>query len=65
MIDPRLLEVLVCPVSKAPLIYRRDRNELWCRQSELAYRVEDGIPMMVEEEARQLTEDELRSLAPS
>lgn len=62
MIDPRLLEVLVCPVSKAPLIYRRERNELWCRQSELAYPVIDDIPHMVEEEARQLTDEELHSL---
>lgn len=62
MIDPRLLEVLVCPVSKAPLIYRRERNELWCRQSELAYPVVDDIPHMVEEEARQLTDEELHGL---
>ncbi len=62
MIDSRLLEVLVCPVSKAPLFWRREKNELWCRQSELAYPVIDDIPHMVEEEARQLTDDELRSL---
>ena len=62
MIDPRLLEVLVCPVSKAPLVWRRDRNELWCRQSELAYPVVDDMPHMVEEEARQLTDEELQSL---
>jgi uncharacterized protein YbaR (Trm112 family) len=62
MIDPRLLEVLVCPVSKAPLIWRRDRNELWCRQSELAYPVIDDVPHMVEGEARQLSEDELATL---
>ena len=62
MMDPRLLEVLVCPVSKAPLLWRRDRNELWCRQSELAYPVIDDMPHMVEEAARQLTEEELRSL---
>jgi len=65
MLDPRLLEILVCPVSKAPLIYKRERNELWCRQSELAFPVVDDIPMMVEEEARQLTADELRSLERS
>ena len=62
MIDPRLLEVLVCPVTKAPLFYRRELNELWCRQSELAYPIVDDIPMMVEDEARPLTPEELRSL---
>ncbi|MCP5180678.1 MAG: Trm112 family protein [Pseudomonadales bacterium] len=61
-LDSRLLEVLVCPVTKAPLFYRRERNELWCRQSELAYPIQDGIPVMVEDEARQLTAEELRSL---
>lgn len=62
MIDPRLLELLVCPVSKAPLVYRRDCGELWCRQSELAYPVVDDIPHLVEEEARQLSDEELASL---
>ncbi len=62
MLDPRLLEILVCPITKAPLLYKRERNELWCRQSELAYPVVDDIPMMVEDEARPLTAEELRSL---
>lgn len=62
MLDPQLLEILVCPITKAPLLYKRERNELWCRQSELAYPIIDDIPMMVEDEARPLTAEELRSL---
>jgi uncharacterized protein YbaR (Trm112 family) len=57
--DKRLLDILVCPVSKAPLEWRADRQELWCKSSRLAYPVRDGIPVMLEEEARPLTEDEL------
>lgn len=59
--DKRLLDILVCPVSKAPLVWHADRNELWCKPSRLAYPVRDGIPVMLEEEARPLTEDELKS----
>jgi uncharacterized protein YbaR (Trm112 family) len=62
MIDSRLLEILVCPVSKASLVYRKDRDELWCRASGLAYPIEDGIPVMLEAEARQLTDEERASL---
>lgn len=58
MLDPKLLEILVCPVSKAPLEYDRERQELVCRASGLAYPVRDGIPVMLESEARQLTADE-------
>jgi len=53
-IDPRLLEVLVCPVSKAPLEYDRVAQELVCRASGLAYPVRDGVPVMLIEEAREL-----------
>ena len=53
-IDPRLLEVLVCPVSKAPLEYDRVAQELVCRVSGLAYPVRDGVPVMLLEEAREL-----------
>ena len=62
MIDSRLLEILVCPVSRAPLVYRRELNELWCRQSGLAYPVRDGIPVMLEDEARALTDEERASM---
>ncbi len=58
MIDKKLLTILVCPVTKAPLEYREDDNELVCKASGLAYPVRDGIPVMLESEARQLTADE-------
>ena len=58
MIDDRLLSVLVCPVSKAPLTLDRDRQELVCLASGLAYPIKDGIPVMLESEARVLTADE-------
>lgn len=62
MLDSKLLEILVCPVSKAPLVHRRDRQELWCRASRLAYPIRDGIPFLLEEEARELTQDEVDAL---
>lgn len=58
MIDDKLLSILVCPVTKAPLHYDKDRQELICKASGLAYPVRDGIPVMLESEARQLTADE-------
>ena len=58
MIDKKLLTILACPVTKAPLEYREDDNELVCKASGLAYPVRDGIPVMLESEARQLTADE-------
>jgi hypothetical protein len=58
MLDPKLLDILVCPVSKAPLEYDRERQELVCRASGLAYPVRDGIPIMLESEARQLSAEE-------
>ena len=53
-IDPRLLEMLVCPLTKGPLEYDRNANELISRAAGLAYPVRDGIPIMLVEEARQL-----------
>jgi uncharacterized protein YbaR (Trm112 family) len=58
MIDKKLLSILVCPVSKAPLEYDAEKNELICKASGLAYPINDGIPVMLESEARQLTADE-------
>ena len=58
MIDKKLLSILVCPVSKAPLVYNEDKQELVCKASGLAYPVREGIPVMLEEEARQPTADE-------
>ncbi|MGY8817296.1 MAG: Trm112 family protein [Pseudomonadales bacterium] len=56
--DKKLLDILVCPMSKGPLEYDKEHNELICRLSGLAYPVRDGIPIMLEIEARQLTADE-------
>jgi len=58
MIDKKLLSILVCPVSKAPLEYDEEKQELVCKASGLAYPIRDGIPVMLEEEARQLSADE-------
>lgn len=52
--DKRLLDILVCPVSKAPLRYDKARQELVCEQSGLAYPIREGIPVMLESEARRL-----------
>lgn len=56
--DKNLLSILVCPVSKAPLEYNKAKQELVCRASGLAYPIRDGIPVMLESEARQLEADE-------
>ncbi|MGB1868674.1 MAG: Trm112 family protein [Porticoccaceae bacterium] len=56
--DKELLSILVCPVSKAPLEYDAEAQELLCRASGLAYPIRDGIPVMLESEARQLDSDE-------
>ena len=56
--DPRLLEVLVCPVTHGPLEYDRDRAELVSRSARLAYPIRDGVPIMLPEEARELGEGE-------
>jgi uncharacterized protein len=56
--EPKLLELLVCPVTKGPLAYMRDRQELFSRSARLAYPVRDGIPIMLETEARPLSDEE-------
>jgi len=53
-VDPRLLEILVCPLTKTPLTYDRDRNELVSLKAGLAYPIRDGIPIMLADEARHL-----------
>ena len=53
-IDPRLLEILVCPVTHGPLTYDRDRGELISKSAKLAYPIRDGVPIMLPEEAREL-----------
>lgn len=56
--DARLLEILVCPVCKGPLDVRKAQSELVCKACRLAYPVKDDIPVMLEEEARQLAPQE-------
>ena len=60
--DPKLLELLVCPVTKGHLDYDRDRAELLSRSARLAYPIRDGIPILLEEQARTLSDDELAQL---
>jgi uncharacterized protein YbaR (Trm112 family) len=57
-ISPRLLEVLVCPQSRAPLRYDREKQELICAQGRLAYPVRDGVPILLIDQARDLGPDE-------
>lgn len=57
-VDPRLLEVLVCPVTRGPLIYDRAKGELISKSAKLAYPIRDGVPVMLPEEARPLNEGE-------
>jgi uncharacterized protein YbaR (Trm112 family) len=62
-IDPKLLEILVCPRTKTALVYDEARQELVSAAARIAYPIRDGIPIMLEEEARQLQDEELRALA--
>ena len=62
-VDARLLEILVCPRTKTSLVYDEARQELISRAARLAYPIRDGIPIMLEEEARQLDDEELRVLS--
>lgn len=57
--DTKLLQILVCPVTKGPLILNKTTNELISKSARLAYPIKDGIPVMLEEEARKLTDDEV------
>ena len=56
-VDPKLLEILVCPVTKGDLEYNKEKNELISKQAGLAYPIRDGIPIMLEEEARKILDD--------
>ena len=60
--DPKLVEILVCPVTKGPLVYDRERQELVSKSARLAYPIRDGIPVMLEDEARRLTPEEVDKL---
>ena len=57
-VDPKLLEILVCPLTKGPLRYDRARQELISEQAGLAYPIRDGIPIMLADEARRLEDDD-------
>jgi uncharacterized protein YbaR (Trm112 family) len=59
--DTKLLELLVCPVTKGPLEFKRDTQKLVSRSARLAYPVRDGIPVLLENEARPLTDSELEA----
>jgi len=54
-VDPRLLEILICPLTRGPLTYDREANELVSRQAGLAYPIRNGVPIMLRDEARDLT----------
>ena len=56
--DSKLLDILVCPLCKGPLVFNRERQELVCKADRLAYLIQDGIPVMLEDEARKLGADE-------
>ena len=56
--DPKLLDILVCPVTKGPLIYDKEKQELVSKSARLAYPIRDGIPVMLEDEARRLEPSE-------
>jgi uncharacterized protein YbaR (Trm112 family) len=58
-VDKRLLDILVCPVCKGPLIYDKPKAELICKADRLAYPIRDDIPVMLEDEARRVTDEEI------
>jgi uncharacterized protein YbaR (Trm112 family) len=57
-VDPKLLEILVCPICKGKLVYRKETRELVCKADRLAFPVKDDIPVMIEDEARKLAPEE-------
>ncbi len=56
--DTKLLDILVCPLCKSPLIYRKPANELICKADRLAFAIKDGIPVMLDDQARRLPDEE-------
>ena len=60
--DTKLLEILVCPLCKSPLVYRKAAQELICKADRLAYKIADDIPVMLVDEARKLTAEEVEAL---
>jgi uncharacterized protein YbaR (Trm112 family) len=60
--DPKLLDILVCPLCKSPLVYQKAAKELICKADRLAYQITDDIPVMLVDEARKLTAEELEKI---
>ncbi|MDO8263555.1 MAG: Trm112 family protein [Gallionella sp.] len=60
--DSKLLDILVCPLCKSPLVYQKAAQELICKADRLAFKIEDGIPVMLADEARKLTAEEVEAL---
>lgn len=60
--DKKLLEILVCPVTKGPLIYDKKNKELISKSARLAYPIKEGIPDLLEEDSRELTQEEVEAL---
>jgi len=60
--DAKLLDILVCPLCKSPLVYQKAAQELICKADRLAFKIEDGIPVMLADEARKLTAEEVETL---
>ena len=56
--DAKLLDILVCPICKGPLVYQKADQELICKADRVAYQIKDGIPVMLEDEARKLAQEE-------
>jgi len=57
-VEPKLLEILVCPLCKGPLVHRREADELICKADRLGFPIKEGIPVMLEEDARKLPPEE-------
>lgn len=62
MVDKKLIDILVCPLCKGPLVHRKAEQELVCKADRLAYPIRDDIPVMLEDEARELSLEEVESL---
>jgi uncharacterized protein YbaR (Trm112 family) len=60
--DKKLLDILVCPICKGPLLYKKDQNELICKFDRLAYPIRDEIPIMLETDAREMATEEVDTL---
>ena len=60
--DAKLLDILVCPLCKSPLLYRKTEQELICKADRLAFQIKDDIPVMLADEARKMTPEEVEAL---